>query len=195
MPFPLVTLQLPAWIDAFLPDPTRRYPTAEERMRLVIDLAREHIRRGTGGPFAAAIFNAEDQTLLAPGVNLVVPAGCSVAHAEMVAIMVAQQVAGTFDLAGAGLPPCELVTSTEPWAMCLGAVPWSGVRSVVCGARDEDARAVGFDEGSKPLDWPAALAERGIAVRRDVCRDEAAQVLRDYAAGGNLIYNGRNPGD
>jgi len=48
-----------------------------------------------------------------------------------------------------------------------------GGQQVLCGARDEDARAVGFDEGAKPPDWAAALRERGITVKRDVLRDEA----------------------
>jgi tRNA(Arg) A34 adenosine deaminase TadA len=68
----------------------------------------------------------------------------------MVAIMIAQKILGNFDLGDASVPAYELVTSTEPCAMCLGATPWSGVRGLVCGARDEDASAVGFDEGSKP---------------------------------------------
>jgi tRNA(Arg) A34 adenosine deaminase TadA len=74
---------------------------------------------------------------------------------------------------------------------CFGATTWSGVRRLVCGARDEDARAIGFDEGPKLPDWVGALEERGISVVRDTCRDEAAAVLRDYAESGGLIYNAR----
>ena len=121
---------------------------------------------------------------MAPGVNLVVPLGCAVAHAEMVAIVIAQRLMGTHDLGGAGLPPFELVTSTEPCAMCLGALPWSGIRRLACGARDEDARAVGFDEGDKPANWPGLLERRGIGVTRDVRRGEAAAVLRQYVDNG-----------
>jgi len=83
------------------------------------------------------------------------------------------------------------VTRTEPCAMCLGAIPWSGVRRLVCGARDEDARQVGMDEGDKPDDWEACFGRRGIAVTRDVCRAGAADVLLAYRDGGGLIYNGR----
>ncbi len=191
MPFPTVSIQLPTWIETLLDDPQRVYPTAEDRMRLVIELARLNVQHGTGGPFGAAIFDATTHTLLAPGVNLVVPAHCAVAHAEMVAIMVAGQIVGSFDLGAADLPAYELVSSTEPCAMCLGAVPWSGVRQLVCGARDEDARTVGFDEGAKPAAWVATLEQRGIVVRQDVCRSEAAQVLQDYAGQGGPIYNGR----
>ena len=55
---------------------------------------------------------------------------------------------------------------------------------------DEDARAVGFDEGDKHPDWPARLQARGIEVVRDIRREEAAAILRRYAAGGGVIYNG-----
>jgi tRNA(Arg) A34 adenosine deaminase TadA len=85
----------------------------------------------------------------------------------------------------------ELVSSTEPCVMCLGAVVWSGVRRLVCGARDRDARKVGFDEGPKPDDWIGALEARGITVVRDVGREEAAGVLHHYVARGGVIYNAR----
>jgi tRNA(Arg) A34 adenosine deaminase TadA len=191
MGFPQVTLELPDWVEELIPDPGRTYPTEEDRMRLVVELSRLNVERGTGGPFGAAIFEQETGRLLAPGMNLVVPSSCSVAHAEMVAIMIAQQVVGDFDLGSEGRPAYELYASTEPCAMCFGATPWSGVRSLFCGARDEDARAVGFDEGAKLPDWAEALEERGIAVKRDVLRGDAARVLRHYANSAGEIYNAR----
>jgi tRNA(Arg) A34 adenosine deaminase TadA len=112
---------------------------------------------GTGGPFGAAVFEEQSGRLLATGVNLVVAAGCSLLHAEVVALLLAQQRLGRFDLGGEGLPVCELVTSAEPCAMCFGAVLWSGVKSLVCAARREDVERLGFDEGPKPVDWPAEL--------------------------------------
>lgn len=191
MSFPQVTLGLPGWVEELLSDPERTYPTEEDRMRLVVELSRLNVERGTGGPFGAAIFERETGRLLAPGMNLVVPSSCSVAHAEMVAIMIAQQVVGDFDLGSEGKPAYELYASTEPCAMCFGATPWSGVRGLLCGARDEDARAVGFDEGAKLPDWITALEERGISVKRDVLREDAARVLRDYANSGGEVYNAR----
>jgi len=73
--------------------------------------------------------------------------------------------------------------------MCLGAIPWSGVRSVVCSARDQDARSIGFDEGSKPQNWVKSLENRGIDVVRDVLREKAKAVLLQYGSTGGLIYN------
>lgn len=189
--FPTVALTLPSWIEALVPAPDHPLPKIEDRMRVAVDLARRNVEEGTGGPFGAAIFDLERHTLVAPGVNLVVGSGFSGAHAEMMAFAVAQQVLSSHDLGGEGVPPCELVTSVEPCAMCFGATPWSGVRQVVCGARDEDARAIGFDEGPKVEDWAAALESRGIRVIVDVLRADARTVLEDYARGGGPIYNAR----
>lgn len=189
MNLPTFTLHVPAWLQEWFAAAPHQYETDEERMELAIWLACENIRHATGGPFGAAIFEARTGRLLAPGVNLVVPGNCSVLHAEMVAIMLAQQTLQTFDLARADLPRCELFTSAEPCAMCMGAIPWSGVSRVICGARDEDVRAIGFDEGAKPHDWVNELKRRGIAVTRDVLRDDAAAALRAYAEQQGLIYN------
>ena len=191
MNFPSFSFSLPAWVADFLPPPETVYPTAEARMGLAIALAKQNVAHGTGGPFGAAVFNMATGQLIAPGVNLVVPHNCAILHAEMVAITFAQQVLGSYDLGADGLPPCELVTSTEPCAMCFGAVPWSGVRRLVCGARDEDARAIGFDEGPKLLDWADHLTVRGIEVVQDVCRHEATAVLQEYIAHAGPIYNAR----
>jgi tRNA(Arg) A34 adenosine deaminase TadA len=193
--FSPVVLGAPDWMAAALPPPETEFPSVEERMRLVIQLARENVRRGTGGPFGAAVFDLATGRLMAPGVNRVLALNCSILHAEMMAIALAQRRIGDFDLGHAGPAGAELVASTEPCAMCFGAVPWSGVRRLVCGARDEDARAIGFDEGPKLAEWAEALEVRGITVVRDVLRDEAAAVLREYAEGGGVIYNPGGEGD
>jgi tRNA(Arg) A34 adenosine deaminase TadA len=186
-----VALALPDWMASALPPADACLRSVEERMDLVIRLAQENVRRGTGGPFAAAVFDAETHRLVAPGVNVVLSQWCSAAHAEMLAIMLAQRLQRTHDLAAPGAPPCELVASAAPCAMCLGAVPWSGVRRVVCGAREADVRAAGFDEGDKPADWQRRLARRGIVVIQDVRRAQAVAVLAEYARGGGPIYNSR----
>lgn len=188
MKFTKLVLQLPDWVDGTA-EPGWIYPAVEQRMELVINLARLNIEHKTGGPFGAGIFELESGRLLGVGVNLVESANCSIAHAEMVAVAIAQSAIGSYDLGGRKDAICQLVTSTEPCAMCLGAIPWSGVRSVVCGARDEDARSIGFDEGSKPRNWVKSLEDRGISVVRDVLRDKARAVLLQYGSEGGLIYN------
>lgn len=186
---PVLTLNMPEWLEEFLFRAKDVYPGMEERMRFVIELSRLNVEHGSGGPFAAAVFHSGNGALLAAGVNLVLSANCSVLHAEIVALILAQQKTGSFDLGAEGTGPYELVTSTEPCAMCLGAVQWSGVRGLVCGARGEDAERIGFDEGEKPGNWKEALERRGISVVRDVCREEAVSVLRVYAENGGVLYN------
>ena len=193
MRFPAVTLRLPGWVDDFLTE-DRVYPTVEDRMRLAIELSLSNIHHGSGGPFGAAIFERETGRLLAPGLNLVTSLGCSVLHAEMVAILVAPSVIGDFVLGGPAHPLYELVASTQPCALCLGATPWSGVSHLVCGAREEDAEEIGFDEGGKPADGIRSLEERGSTVERDILRDEATSVLREYVEKDGEIYNARRSG-
>jgi len=162
-----------------------------DKMRFVIELSRLNVEHRTGGPFAAAVFDRRVGELVAPGVNVVLGGRCSVAHAEIMALAIAQRLVGSHDLAADDVSAHELVTSTEPCAMCLGAIPWSGVGRVVCGARDEDARSAGFDEGPKLDDWVGALGCRGIHVHRDICRESARSVLLRYRHEGGAVYNSR----
>lgn len=188
MPTPL-QIHLPEWLDAAIDDDAATFATPEDRMQFAIKLAHLNIENGTGGPFGAAVFERPTGRLVAAGVNCVVGQNCSIAHAEMMAIATAQQRIGHYALGSDGHTH-ELVTSVEPCAMCLGAIPWSGVRSVLCGARAEDAEAIGFNEGAKPNDWVSVLSARGIETQRDVCRDEAVHVLTQYLESGGMIYNG-----
>jgi tRNA(Arg) A34 adenosine deaminase TadA len=75
--------------------------------------------------------------------------------------------------------------------MCFGAIPWSGIVRVVSGARNADARRIGFDEGPKPRAWRAALEQRGIEVMSDIQRNKAKAVLSNYVRCGGQIYNSR----
>jgi tRNA(Arg) A34 adenosine deaminase TadA len=188
MTIPILNICFPDWVDPFLAESPRTFPTPEERMEFVIQLSRLNVLHASGGPFGAALFD-QSGLLIAPGINLVVASNCSLLHAEMVALACAQQALGRFDIGDTGRFPCDLYASTEPCAMCFGAIPWSGVTGLVCGARDEDARAVGFDEGPKLSDWVGALNQRGIRVERDLLRHEAREVLREYGASGGVIYN------
>ncbi len=184
-----VEIVVPGWLDRRL-DEESLLPTRPEQMRFVIGLARANVREGTGGPFAAAVVEHSSGRVVSAGVNLVMPLGNCTAHAEMVAIELAERAVGEYDL-GAGGREHDLVSSVEPCAMCLGAIVWSGVSGLVCGGRDADARAIGFDEGPKTADWVDQLECRGIGVERDVLRPEAVAVLQEYARSGGVIYNAR----
>jgi tRNA(Arg) A34 adenosine deaminase TadA len=183
-----LTITLPGWLNERLTAPIRLQGD-EDRMRFVIDLARENVARGTGGPFAAAVFRSGDGVLVAAGVNSVTRLNNAVLHAEVVALMFAQARVGSYTLRAADAA-YDLVTSCEPCAMCLGAILWSGVQRLVCGATRDDAERVGFDEGPVFPESYAYLEQRGIMVVRQVLRAEAAEVLDWYLRSGGVVYNG-----
>lgn len=185
-----ISFKLPAWVGEY----AQRYEASDDlsrRMAFVIGAARENVEQDTGGPFAAAVFETDSGKLVSLGVNLVISQGLSALHAEMVALAVAQRKLGHYDLGGEGMSAHELLASAEPCAMCLGAIPWSGVSHVATAACDEDARAIGFDEGTKPVNWTTVLESRGIKVTTDIAREEARQVFQLYKARNGYIYNSR----
>lgn len=185
--FDRCSFQLPGWVSAFLDDWEGPLGTAKLRMELAVALSAENIRQQTGGPFAALVVDEDKKELVSVGLNLVTSSGLSIAHAEMVALSLAQARMDEWDLAKAG--SMQLVSTCEPCAMCFGAVPWSGVKSVVCGAGKADAEAAGFDEGDKPNDWVRSLQRRGIVIQTGVLQQKAAQVLTDYKTSGATVYN------
>ena len=186
---PVLTLSLPEWVKTDVPwDDV--CPTVDVRMDLAIRLSRENIERQTGGPFGACVFEQDTGRLVAVGVNSVQRHHNSTLHAEMVALMMAEHRVQSFTLHSDQLPAHELVTSCEPCAMCFGAILWSGVRRVVCGATREDAARLGFDEGPVFDASYRYLEERGIEFQREVRRGKAAAVLEQYRQSGGTIYNG-----
>ncbi|MFO8154733.1 MAG: nucleoside deaminase [Pseudomonadota bacterium] len=183
-----LTLTLPAWLVPFLA--AWPQPVADDAagMALAVALARKNVERGTGGPFGAAVVD-RDGAIVAAGVNGVEPMGQSWAHAEMVALAFAQRRLGGHDLSRHPGAPLTLHSSGEPCAMCLGAIPWSGVARVVVAAREADIEALGFDEGDKPAAGLASLERHGIEVVPDVRRDEAREVLAAYVDAGGRLYH------
>lgn len=183
-----ICFRLPPWLQDY---GSRYQPMKGDRqkMQFVLGAARENIKQKTGGPFGAGIFVMETGELIALGVNLVTTENLSFLHAEMVAMAIAQRKFQQYNLRDENIPALELVTSTEPCAMCLGGIHWSGLKRVVSGARGEDAEAIGFDEGPKPENWQGALRQRGILVTTDVERSLAQAVLQFYQAQQGTIYN------
>ena len=185
-----LTLSLPEWIDDFLKQYQFPMVSNEERMRFVLKLTLQNIEKTTGGPFGAAVFERESGQLVSVGVNVVLNQGCSAAHAEMMAIMLAQQELGTHDLGIAELPEFQLVTSGKMCAMCLGSVVWSGVREVLASAQPEDVEnIVGFDEGPAPADYDQQLEKRGISIIPSFLREEGCEVLQRYVELEGVVYN------
>ncbi|MDR3445160.1 MULTISPECIES: nucleoside deaminase [unclassified Dyella] len=177
-----IHLTLPPWIGDVV-DTNKRYVTDEERVALAIELSRLNVERSHGGPFGAAVFDGQGR-VVSVGVNRVVPQTCSVAHAEMMAYMSAQQRLAAFRLNADG-GHYSLATSAQPCCQCYGATVWAGVDELLIGARAEDVEELTeFDEGPLPADWIGELEKRGIAVRRDILREQARAVLAAYGQSG-----------
>jgi tRNA(Arg) A34 adenosine deaminase TadA len=187
---------LPAWIDDALSEVPAAIPDRDERMRLVHRLADRNWREGNGGPFAALVAERDTGRIVSVGVNVVLASGVSSAHAEVVALGLAQTAIGGWDLGGDDLPAHELVVNWRPCIQCYGATMWSGVRGlVVAGEGPELEEITTFDEGPLGADWAEQFEARGIEVVGDVLRKEALEVFRSYRAavdsGGIVVYNAR----
>lgn len=181
-----IHLDLPAWVRTAV-DAHRTYDNDEARVALAIELARTNIENRTGGPFGAAVFTGEGR-LVSVGVNRVVPQSCSVAHAEMMAYMLAQTRLQRFRLNEGG-EKFILATSAQPCCQCYGATVWAGINELLIGARSEDVEELTeFDEGPLPSDWVGELERRGIAVKRDILRDEGRAVFVRYRELGGTAY-------
>lgn len=186
------TLTQPDWALEELAHLPTYLPSVEERMAAVIRFSRLNFERGTGGPFAAGVFERDTGRVVVIGVNRVVPHNCSSAHAEVMTLSLAQQILGSYDLGGPGMPVYQFVVNWRPCVMCFGATLWSGIRSLaIAGSGPELEQITGFDEGPIHPDWENELAKRGIELINNVLRDEAIAVYRDFAASRALVYNAR----
>ncbi len=181
-----VHLTLPAWVHEHV-DLSERYPGDAMKVALAIELSRLNVEARSGGPFGAAVFGPDDR-VIAVGVNRVVPHNTSLAHAENMAYMLAQQRLQTPRLNDV-VKPITLATSSQPCCQCYGATIWAGIDRLLIGARAEDVMELTeFDEGPLPADWVGELNRRGIEVVRDLHRDDARAVLRAYGETGGDRY-------
>ncbi|MCL1634449.1 nucleoside deaminase [Luteimonas sp. SX5] len=186
-----VHLTLPAWVHDAV-DAGRAYASDEDKVALAVELSRTNIEAQTGGPFGAVVFGPGDR-VVAAGVNVVLPQSTSLAHAENMAYMLAQQRLQRARLneneAGERDGVYTLATSSQPCCQCYGATVWAGIDRLLIGARSDDVMALTeFDEGPLPADWIGELNRRGIEVVRDLRRDEACAVLRAYGQLGGRRY-------
>lgn len=111
----------------------------EKFMRQAIELAKNGMLVGNGGPFGCVI--VKDGKIVGQGSNMVLTTKDPTAHAEVVAIRDACKKLNHFQLEG-----CEVYTSCEPCPMCLGAIFWARPAKVFYACTKEDAAEAGFDD-------------------------------------------------
>lgn len=108
-------------------------------MKLAVDATIENMDKKYGGPFGATIVR-NGEVIAAVGNTMMRDTDVS-AHAEMVAIREATQKLNTFDLSD-----CEIYATCEPCPMCVGAIIWSGIKTVHYCSTNEDAHENGFSD-------------------------------------------------
>lgn len=141
-------------------------------MRRAIELARQGMNQGAGGPFGAVV--VRDGLIVGEGWNRVIGTNDPTAHGEVTAIRDACTRLGTFSLAG-----CEIHTTGQPCPMCLGAIHWARIERIYYGFRIEDAAAIGFDDTEFFRQMVLPPEERMIPAG-ELCRAEALELAADY---------------
>jgi tRNA(Arg) A34 adenosine deaminase TadA len=148
-------------------------------LRQAIELARK-ARNDGRHPFGALIVNERGETVVAARNNAVRPNGDPTQHAEMLACSQAARM-----LTEAELAKCTLYTSTEPCAMCAGAIYWTGIGRVVFALAETGLlRYTGSHTENPTLDLPCrevfARGQKPIAVAGPLLEDEAGLVHEGF---------------
>jgi len=154
-------------------------PDEEALLRRAIELARK-ARADGRHPFGSLIVDANGKILVESRNNAVRPAGDPTQHAELLACASAGKQFTEAELAG-----CTLYTSTEPCAMCAGAIYWTGIGRVVYALPETGLLAfTGSHEQNPTLDLPCrevfARGQRPVVVEGPFLEDEAAVVHEGF---------------
>ncbi|WP_263352059.1 nucleoside deaminase [Acidicapsa acidisoli] len=148
-------------------------------LRQAIELA--HAARAHGAhPFGALIVDSNGQILVTARNNAVPPKGDPTQHAERLACsLVGRQ------FTAAQLSRCTLYTSTEPCAMCAGAIYWTGIGRVVYALSQKGLeRYTGSHEENPPLKLPCrevfARGQKPIQVTGPLLEEEAGEAHEGF---------------
>lgn len=142
-------------------------------LQRAVELSREGMQRGAGGPFGAVI--ARGTEIVGEGFNRVTSGNDPSAHAEIEAIRNACRHLGTFELRG-----CRIYASCEPCPMCLGAIYWARLDELIYANTSEDAAAIDFDDAEIYRQIALPLSEQKLP-NRHLPSAEAKQVFREWS--------------
>ena len=143
-------------------------------LRRAIEVARQAREHGNH-PFGALLADVDGNVLLTAE-NTVVTGSDATGHAETNLVRLASAAYTTSELR-----ELTLYTSTEPCAMCSGAIYWSGIGTVVYAlAENELYEMTGGDENNPTLVLPCrtvfAAGQRQVVVEGPFSIDEAREV-------------------
>jgi tRNA(Arg) A34 adenosine deaminase TadA len=148
-------------------------------LRRAIHLARE-ARNDGRHPFGSLIVNEHGEVVVEALNNAVRPKGVPTQHAETVACSDAARLLTESELAR-----CTLYTSTEPCAMCAGAIYWTGIGRIVFALAETGLlKYTGNDRENPTLDLPCrevfARGQRQIVVVGPLLEEEAGKVHEGF---------------
>jgi len=106
-------------------------------MKMAVDEALIGMRAGEGGPFGAII--TLDGKIIGRGHNTVLKSSDPTAHAEVNAIRNACRQMESPHLTGA-----VIYSNFEPCPMCLAAIYWADIRSLIYSKGRKEAEQIGF---------------------------------------------------
>jgi guanine deaminase len=149
-------------------------------MRRAIELARNGMKAGDGGPFGAVVVRGGE--IIGEGWNRVLATNDPTAHGEVVAIRDACAKIGSHSLEG-----CVIHTTGQPCPMCLGAIHWARISAIRYGFDIADAARLGFDDREFYRQFTLPVTERSIP-ETQLARDEALALAGEY-----LAMPGRRP--
>jgi len=154
-------------------------PQEEQFLRRAIALARE-ARADGRHPFGSLIVSASGEVFVESRNNAVPPAGDPTQHAELLACSAAGKKFSPAELASA-----TLYTSTEPCAMCAGAIYWTGIGRVVYALAETGLlRYTGSHPENQTFDLPCrevfAHGQRPTLVQGPYLEDEAGAVHEGF---------------
>jgi tRNA(Arg) A34 adenosine deaminase TadA len=145
----------------------------EDLLRQAFDVAESAFEHGNH-PFGAILVSAEGEVLL-EAENGYLPDGDMTAHAERLLATAASKTFEPDELAD-----CTLYSSSEPCAMCAGAIYWAGIGRVVYGLSEARLRKIAGHNTEVPalnLSCRAVFGagEREVEVVGPLLEDEAAE--------------------
>ena len=100
-------------------------------------------------------------------------------HAELVAIENAMEHLGGH-LCAEGGKGATIYSSCEPCAMCMGAILYTGIETLVYGATLEDSKEVVNDILAKAESVANACINRSIEIIHEFEREKAVKILREW---------------
>ena len=143
-----------------------------EFMKRAIELSRQGMQAGDGGPFGAVIVRGGE--IIAEGNNQVLADNDPTAHAEVTVIRKACKKLHDFQL-----EDCDIYTSCEPCPMCLGAIYWARPKAVYYANTKRDAAEIDFDDSFIYDEIAQPMDKRHIAFVH-YPSDEAREVFDEW---------------